>query len=115
MYTKAVVWATSATPLPMWDAEGSGMGAKVQRLFKKTRLWIPMRRFPYPKTSVLLSDSEKVHRNLMLAITSTYLLELDFHGKGNIEQGHRRCYMGSVAIMTSSYAVPLGEGDCHRR
>jgi hypothetical protein len=25
MYTKAVVWATSATPLPMWDAEGSGM------------------------------------------------------------------------------------------
>ena len=25
MYTKAVVWATSATPLPMWDPEGSGM------------------------------------------------------------------------------------------
>ena len=25
MYTKAVVWATSATPLPMWDVEGSGM------------------------------------------------------------------------------------------
>jgi hypothetical protein len=25
MYTKAAVWATSATPLPMWDVEGSGM------------------------------------------------------------------------------------------
>jgi hypothetical protein len=25
MYTKAAVWATSATPLPMWDSEGSGM------------------------------------------------------------------------------------------
>jgi hypothetical protein len=25
MYTKVVVWATSATPLPMWDPEGSGM------------------------------------------------------------------------------------------
>jgi hypothetical protein len=25
MYTKAVVWATSANPLPMWDLEGSGM------------------------------------------------------------------------------------------
>jgi hypothetical protein len=25
MYTKAVIWATSATPLPMWDPEGSGM------------------------------------------------------------------------------------------
>jgi hypothetical protein len=25
MYTKAVVWATSAIPLRMWDPEGSGM------------------------------------------------------------------------------------------
>jgi hypothetical protein len=25
MYTKAAVWATSATPLPMWDVDGSGM------------------------------------------------------------------------------------------
>jgi len=25
MYTKAAVWATSATPLPMWDVDSSGM------------------------------------------------------------------------------------------
>jgi hypothetical protein len=25
MYTKAAVWASSATPLPMWDVEGSSM------------------------------------------------------------------------------------------
>jgi hypothetical protein len=25
MYTRVAAWATSATPLPMWGVEGSGM------------------------------------------------------------------------------------------
>ena len=54
MYTKAAAWTTGANPLPMWDAEGSGM--------VPNQIWQLISVTVGDKVMDVLMDLERIHR-----------------------------------------------------